>query len=122
MTLRPAELKVQRRNSIAFIQADGRMVDLLRSSRTSDGAGGTVVGDPVSVGAQLLRLLPQEDGATARTTSEGETATPQFILMGPWDANMQRFDEFVLDGVRYQVVYIDDRKYELKGEVIRLGN
>jgi hypothetical protein len=35
---------------------------------------------------------------------------------------MQRFDEFTLDGVRYQVVYIDDRKYELKGEVIRLGN
>ena len=45
-----------------------------------------------------------------------------YMLMGPVDANMKRYDEFSLDGVRYQVVYIDDRKYELKGEVIRLGN
>ena len=122
MTLRPAELKAQQRVSLAFIDADVRMIDLLRSPRTADGAGGVAVGDPVSVGAQRLRLLPQEDGATARTTAEGETATPQYMLMGPWNANMQRFDEFVLDGVRYQVVYIDDRKYELKGEVVRLGN
>jgi hypothetical protein len=122
MTLRPAELKAQQRVSLAFIEADGRMIDLLRAPRTDDGAGGEIVGDPLPVGAQLLRLLPQEDGATARTTSEGETATPQYMLMGPWNANMKRFDEFVLDGIRYQIVYIDDRKYELKGEVIRLGN
>jgi hypothetical protein len=94
----------------------------MRSPRTDDGAGGFVVGEPVPVAAQKLRLLPQEDGATERTTAEGESATPQFMLMGPWNANMQRFDEFTLDGVRYQVVYIDDRKYELKGEVVRLGD
>jgi hypothetical protein len=122
MTLRPAELKAQQRISRAFIDADARDVILLRSPRTDDGAGGFVVGEPVSQGAQRLRLLPQEDGATERTTAEGETATPQYMLMGPWNANMQRWDEFELDGIRYQVVYIDDRKYELKGEVIRLGN
>lgn len=122
MTLSPAELKAQRRVSRAFIDADARMVVLLRSARTSDGAGGFVLGDPVAQGAQSLRLLPQEDGATARTTAEGETATPEYMLMGPWDANMQRFDEFELDGIRYQIVYIDDRKYELKGEVVRLGH
>lgn len=122
MTLRTGELKAQQRLSLAFIEADARDVILQRSSRTDDGAGGVVVGTPVSVGSQRLRLLPQEDGATERTTAEGESATPQYMLMGPWNANMQRFDEFTLDGVRYQVVYIDDRKYELKGEVIRLGN
>lgn len=122
MTLRPAELKAQQRISRAFIDADGRMVVLMRSPRTDDGAGGFVVGTPVPQGAQCLRLLPQEDGATERTTAEGESATPQYMLMGPWNANMQRWDEFELDGIRYQIVYIDDRKYELKGEVIRLGN
>jgi hypothetical protein len=122
MTLRAAELKAQQRLSLAFIQADVRDVVLMRSPRTDDGAGGFVVGEPVPVAAQKLRLLPQEDGATERTTAEGESATPQFMLMGPWNANMQRFDEFTLDGVRYQVVYIDDRKYELKGEVVRLGD
>jgi hypothetical protein len=122
MTLRAGELKAQQRLSLAFIEADARDVILQRSPRTDDGAGGVVVGAPVPVGPQRLRLLPQEDGATERTTAEGESATPQYMLMGPWNANMQRFDEFTLDGVRYQVVYIDDRKYELKGEVIRLGN
>lgn len=122
MTLRPAELKAQRRNSLEFIRADGQMIDLLRPERTDDGAGGFITGEPIPVGAQLLRLLPQEDGATARTTAEGETATPQYILMGPWDADMKRFDEFQIGTTRYQVVYIDDRKYELKGEVVRLGD
>jgi hypothetical protein len=121
MTLRPAELKAQQRISLAFIEADARDVILLRRTRTDDGAGGIAVGEPVSLPAQRLRLLPQEDGATERTTSEGESATPQYMLMGPTDANMERYDEFVLDGIRYEVVYIDDRKYELKGEVIRLG-
>jgi len=120
--IRPAELKAQRLLSQAFIEADARDVILLRSARTDDGAGGFTLGDPVSQGPQRFRLLPQEDGATERTTAEGETATPQYMLMGPWNANMQRFDGFTLDGIRYQIVYIDDRKYELKGEVIRLGN
>ena len=122
MTLAPAELKAQRRISRAFIDADGRDVILLRSPRLDDGAGGFSLGPSVPQGPQRLRLLPQEDGATERTTAEGETATPQYMLMGPWDANMQRWDEFELDGIRYQIVYIDDRKYELKGEVIRLCN
>jgi hypothetical protein len=121
MTLRPAELKAQQRISLAFIAADARDVILLRRTRTDDGAGGIVVGEPVPVPAQRLRLLPQEDGATERTTAEGESATPQYMLMGPADADMERYDEFELDGIRYEVVYIDDRKYELKGEVIRLG-
>lgn len=122
MTIRPAELKAQRRNSIAFIEADAVWVDLLRAERTDDGAGGFLVGEALPVGAQRLRLLPQEDGATARTTAEGETATPEYMLMGPWNANMKRYDEFELNGVRYQIVYIDDRQYELKGEVVRLGH
>ncbi len=122
MTLRPAELKAQTRVTRMFIEADARDVILLRRTRTDDGAGGIEVGDPVEQFPQRMRLLPQEDGATERTTSEGESATPQYMLMGLPDANMQRYDEFVLDGVRYEIVYVDDRKYELKGEVIRLGD
>lgn len=121
MTIRPSELKAQRRISRAFIDADSRSVVLLRGAFTSDGAGGKIRGEGVPLAAQRMRLIPQEDGATARTTAEGETATPEYMLMGEWDADMERFDEFELDGVRYQIVYVDDRQYELKGEVIRLG-
>lgn len=122
MTLRPAELRAQQRISQAFIDADAQDVILMRSPRLDDGAGGFTLGEAVPQGAQRLRLLPQEDGATARTTAEGETATPEYMLMGPWDANMERFDEFQIGTTRYQIVYIDDRKYELKGEVVRLGD
>lgn len=122
MTIRPAELRAQRRISRAFIEADPVTVTLARRSRNPDGAGGTTVGAPVSQAPQRFRLLPQEDGATARTTAEGETATPEFMLMGEWNANMARFDEFTLaDGRRFQIVYIDDRQYELKGECVYLG-
>lgn len=122
MTLRPAELKAQQRITSAFIAADPRSVTLLRSERTPDGAGGFEVGDPVEVPAQILRLIPQEDGATARTTADGEAATPEYMLMCPTGADVQRFDEFELDGIRYQTVYIDNRQYEIKAEVIRLGD
>jgi hypothetical protein len=122
MTIKPAELKAQTRLSAYFIEADGRNVVLQRRTRTSDGAGGKIVGEPVPLFPQRMRLIPQEDGATARTTAEGETATPEYMLMALPDADMARFDEFTLDGVRYQIVYVDNRQYEVKGEVIRLGN
>jgi len=118
-----AELAVQRKISKFFIAADYLMIPLQRRPRTPDGAGGMTVGEPVPLPAQRFRLIPQEDGATARTTSEGETATPEFILMGHWDCDMARFDEFELDdGRRFEIVYIDNRQYEIKGEATYLGN
>lgn len=122
MTLRDVELAIQRKQTSAFIDADPIMVTLVRRERVSDGAGGKVPGPAVPQFPQRLRLLPQEDGATARTTAEGETATPEYMLLCPSDANVQRFDEFTIGGRRYQVVYIDDRQYEVKAEAIYLGS
>lgn len=120
--IKDRELQAQRRLSAYFIEADGILVALQRQPRTADGAGGTSVGDAVPLAAQAFRLLPQEDGATARTTSEGETATPQFMLMGAYDCDMARFDLFTLDdGRRFEIVYIDNRQYEIKGEAVFLG-
>lgn len=116
------ELATQRRLTQWFILADNISVVLQRRSRTADGAGGILVGAAVPQAPQTFRIIPQEDGATARTTSEGETATPEFMLMGTWDCNMARFDEFTLPGNRrFQIVYIDDRQYEIKGEAVFLG-
>lgn len=121
MTLRDVELKAQQRITRAFIDADPVIVVLERRTRVPDGAGG-FTSSPVTQIPQRFRLIPQEDGATARTTAEGETATPEFMLMGETGCNMRRYDEFALNGTRFQVVYIDDRQHEIKGEVIRLGN
>jgi len=116
------ELKWQRKQTLAFIAADARSISLDRRVRTSDGAGGFVNGPPTTLAAQTFRLLPQEDGATARTTAEGETATPEYMLLGRWDADMERWDEFKIGTRRYQVVFIsENRQYETKGEVLYLG-
>lgn len=122
MTLRTSERAVQRRITRAFIAADAVEVELSRRTRTPDGAGGVEVGPGVLLSPQRFRLLPQEDGATARVTSEGETATPEYMLLGDADVDVARWDEFELDGRRYQVVYIDNRQYEIKAEVIYLGD
>jgi hypothetical protein len=122
MTLRSSELAVQRRISRAFIAADSVEVELTRPTRTPDGAGGFETGPDTLLGPQRFRLLPQEDGATARSTAEGETATPEYILMGDSDVDVARWDKFTLGGRRYQVLYIDNRQYEIKAEVIYLGD
>ena len=116
------ELAVQSGITAVFLQADVEEIELRRATQSDDGAGGRVASAPVTLPPQPFRLLPQEDGATARTTAEGETATPEYILLGLPDCDMARFDEFTLKGRRYQIVYIDNRQYEVKGEVIHLGN
>lgn len=121
MTILAPELAVQRQLSVAFIAADAQTIVLQRRTRTPDGAGGVTVGEPVPQAPQTFRLLPQEDGATARTNADGEAATPEYMLMGYWDCNMARFDEFAIGARRFQIVYIDDRQYEIKGEAILLG-
>lgn len=122
MTLRAKELALQRRITRGFIAYDAIQVTLRRPVKAADGAGGTETTGFTELMPQTFRLLPQEDGATARTTAEGETATPEYILMGDSDADVARFDEFQLGERRYQVVYIDNRQYEIKAEVIYLGD
>jgi len=117
-----AELQLQRSLTRAFIGADSIDVVLQRSPRTADGAGGFTTGTAVPLGSQRMRLIPQQDGATARLTADGQEVTPAYVLMGEHTADMQRGDEFTLDGRRYQIVFINaNRQYEVKGEVAYLG-
>lgn len=117
-----AELRAQRRVTDMFIKADQLDIVLERSTRTSDGAGGVTSGVPTPLPAQVMRLIPRQDGATERTTADGQMVSPSYTLMGYHDADMQRWDEFTHDGHRYQVVFINEnRQYETKGEVAYLG-
>lgn len=121
--LRKTELRLQRRNTNAFIAADPYEIVLVRRVRFLNAAGGVTKGNETILPAQILRLLPQEDGATERVTAEGERATPEYMLLGRYDADMQRFDIFEFDGRRYQIVWIsENRQYEIKGEVVHLGD
>jgi hypothetical protein len=117
------EVKIQRRLTIDFIEADPLELQLMRPVRTEDGAGGYETGDPVPVGGlQRLRLIPLGDGAQERLMADGRQVSPSYMLMGPYNANMQRWDTFELRGDRYQIIFINQNtQYEVKGEVAYLG-
>ena len=117
-----AELAVQRLLTKAFLDADYMVVTLYRSSVTDDGAGGTVTGPPAPLPPQRLRLIPLGDGAQERMTTNGTSVTPSYMLLGLYDADMQRGDEFTVGGRRYQIVFLNEnQQYEKKGEVAYRG-
>jgi hypothetical protein len=117
------ELNVQRNLTKLFIAADPQSIQIMRSTRTPNGSGGYVVGPPTAVGTpQTLRLIPLGDGATERYDANGKQVFPQYMLLGEYTADVQRWDTFTLDGARYQVVFVNQNKqYEIKAEVIYLG-
>lgn len=121
--IHPSELAVQRQLTTVFIEADPIEIQLLRPVRTSDGAGGYVDSSLAPVGGlQRLRLIPLGDGAEERLTADGRQVAPSYMLLGTHLADMQRWDEFAVDGRRYQIVFINqNQQYEIKGEVAYLG-
>jgi hypothetical protein len=119
--IRDAELRAQRATTRAFIKADVVQVVIERAEYGSDGAGGEIKGDLEPLPAQLARLIPMQDGSTPRVVANGEQVVPKYMLMGEWDFDVQRFDEFTLNGRRYQVVFINEnQQYEVKAEVAYL--
>lgn len=118
----PVELSVQRTLTAAFIEADPLEIQLNRPTRTPDGAGGHVDTLTPVGGLQRLRLIPLGDGAAERTTADGVAVSPSYMLMGTHLANIRRWDEFSVDGRRYQIVFVNqNQQYEVKGEVAYLG-
>lgn len=118
-----AELAVHRANTRAFIDADVKTIVLLRSARTPNGQGGYETGLPVPRPPQALRLIPQHGTMSPeRTTLEGTSVVPDFVLLGMHDDDIARWDEFEDQGKRYQVVWVKEKRtYETKGEVVYLG-
>jgi PKD repeat protein len=115
------ELEVQRQLTAGFIAADPFIVNFTRYPRIANGSGGYAKGAPVAVATQAMKLIRLGDTAVERTTEDGRSVAPTFVLVASWDADIQRWDEFTMNGHRLQVVYVDNRGYEAKAEVIYLG-
>ena len=116
-----AELAIQRRITDAYILADPEIVILYRSVHTPDGAGGTVKGTPTPLDPQEFRFIPQQDTAGETLMADGRQLQPEYVLMGTVESDMERLDEFELQGYRYRITGIDKQDYQIKGRVIRLG-
>jgi hypothetical protein len=117
-----AELAAQRLLTKVFVEADVLAVVLYRTTRTSDGTGGSVVGPAEPLAPQRMRLIPMGDGAQERFTADGAAVTPSYRLLGLHTADMERGDTFTIAGRRYEIVFINEnRQYEIKGEVAYRG-
>lgn len=119
----PGELNLQRSLTAQFIEADPLELQLYRSTKTPNGSGGYTTSAPAPVGGlQRMRLIPLGDGAEERLTADGKTVTPNYMLQGYFDCDMDRWDTFELSGIRYQIVFINQNsQYQKKGEVVYLG-
>lgn len=126
MGIEATELSVQRQLTREFIDADYAEITLYRSEVVSDGAGGTVQGEPAPIGMQCLRLITQgSTGADSkqRFTRDGQQVSPEYVLMGTECADMERWDTFTLAGRRYELVFVNqNRQYEVKAEVSYRGD
>lgn len=88
-----------------FIRADGRLITLRRPTFSKTATGGYVKGDWVTLTPQTFRLVMYRRRLTDLTTpkSDGEVPTLPYVLVGAFDSDVERMDEFSLDGVYYRI-------------------
>lgn len=90
------ELEAMRRNTREFIWADPVTLILSRRQTEGDGAGGFREIAPQVLEPQTFRIIPVADIGTEVQTPDGRIHTPRFVLLGEWNADMERFDSFAL--------------------------
>ena len=117
------EALVQRKLTLAFISADSVQITLTPATFASNGSGGRKRVDGLPRLPQAMRLIPQGSTVnTERETLDGVSVQPTMVLLGAFDAGMERGDRFVTNGFRYEIVFVHDKRdYEAKGEVITRG-
>jgi len=120
----PLEAAVQRVITENFISASPVTLSLSRPSLADDGAGGrTTVWN--SLPPQIFRMVLQTGSNVIRSV-DGEELRPEFALVGPWNADVNRGDRFTYDGIVYEVIWthpgnVMPTAYEIRAEVVSRG-
>lgn len=120
----PLEAAVQRVITKGFISANLVVISLSRPTLVDDGAGGKTM-TWISLPPQNFRIIPQGGSGILRTV-DGKELSPEFVLVGYWDADVKKGDRFVIDGVTHEVIWIlpdsaMSSSYETKAEVVSRG-
>lgn len=117
------ELQQQRRMTLAEIGAAPTTIALQRQDYIDDLSGGQKPnGAPATLRSQRVTIISPTQQLPERRTLAGITVQPEFLLKGRWDADIQRGDWYFVQGVKYEVVYVDpDHRYQTKAEVVYLG-
>lgn len=111
------ELKIKRKNTVAFIRAQPVQVVITRETKSQNLRGGWDT-EPEVLPAQTMRINHTLVGRRARQASPGDETFGSIpyskdVLMGEWDADVRKDDTFTVDGVTYTVDYVyHTRDYE----------
>lgn len=122
----PVELKVNRQNTKAFIDANPSSITLIPQTMHKTGSGTSYVpGTPRA--AQVMRVIDQtrtfgpQPGAVV--AGDGKQRKLEYQLLGEWDAVMGLHDMWIdSDGIRWEIIdLLPDQEYERRGQVMRYG-
>lgn len=114
-----------RQNLKEFINADPIDIVLTRPTLTATAAGGFIRGEPTVLTRQRFRLVPfkRRLSSTQSTTQMGNVSVLEYVLVGRWNANIRRDDEFTMNGDNYRVVSIEpkaDDRYKTDRVVVQV--
>ena len=115
------ELKLKRRNTLQFINAEPIRLSLNRpvTTRANNTRGGKTQLEPTTVAPQTFRILHQpprrrRQENTPPNASFGEIPYAKDQLMGRWDMDVEAGDWFEWQGATYEVTYVfHDNTYEI---------
>jgi hypothetical protein len=122
-----SELDTNKKNTVAFIEANPIELSLTPSGWIETESGGRVRSDLPPRPAQVFRLVDQSTAFFGNspglvTTSDGQQRKATHQLLGAYDAVMAVDDWWVLDGVRYEITEVlTFNGYERRGRVTRFA-
>ena len=121
--LAAAELRFQRSNTVAFIEANVTILALIPRTRMKDGSGTRMVNGTARP-SQRLRLIDQSAERTPIPglvrTSDGVERPIDFMLLGRHDADIQLWDYWVDATGTYEVAQVFPwNQYEVRAAVVR---
>jgi hypothetical protein len=101
-------LAVLRRNMKVFIEADYRDIWLERPTKTPTSNGSWIEGLPDPLAPQMFRLIPakRRHSNPEVDSQDGNIPFQDWTMIGEYDADVQRDDEFTLNGDRYKVTAV----------------
>lgn len=123
---RADELRLQRKGTVAFIEANPVSVQLIPRTKVTDGSGSRWV-EEAPRAAQTFRIIDQSTARLSTTvtvrTSDGQERLADFMLLGEHDAVVGLYDVWDdTDGKRYEVAQLyPDNGYEVRAAVVRQG-
>lgn len=104
-------LLILRRNLDAFIKADPVMITFSRPVQVSTPAGGWKPGVPVTIPAQQLRFVPfkRRMSNDVQNTQDGPLQQGNYILVGRYNTDVKKGDEFSYNSLDYKVIQIEPK-------------